>query len=66
MADDLVARTVEDHCLALENRDERVVAIPDAIQHVAGGSSALFAELTERRKLRGGQRRTRRRIEADG
>ena len=45
VADDLVAGSVEDRDLALEDRDERVVAIADAIEHVADVRCALLAEL---------------------
>ncbi len=61
VADDLVAGRVEDRDLALEDRDERIAPIADAIQHLADLRRALLAELGERRQLRRGQRRARRR-----
>jgi hypothetical protein len=44
VANDLVAGRVEDRHLALEDRHERVVAIADAIEHIADVSGALLAE----------------------
>ena len=57
MADDLVAGRVEDRDLALEDRDERIPLVADAIQHVADVGRPLLAELGQRCKLRGGQHR---------
>ena len=48
VADDLVAGGVEDRHLALEDRDERVAPVADAVQHVADVRRALLAELGER------------------
>jgi hypothetical protein len=44
MANDLVAGAVEDRDLALEDRDERVGRIADAIENVAGLRRALLAD----------------------
>ena len=52
VADDLVACRVDDRDLALENRDERVGAVADAIEHVADARGALFAQRAEPRQLR--------------
>ena len=51
VADDLVARRVEDRDLAFEDRDERVALGADAVQHVADVRRALLAELGQRREL---------------
>ena len=51
MAHDLVPAAVEDRHLALENRDERVGPVADAIQHVADVRGALLAELGKRIEL---------------
>ena len=56
VADDLVAGRVEDRDLALEDRDERIVRIADAEQHVADPRSPLLADRGERRELRGRER----------
>ena len=45
MPDYLVAGGVEDRDLALEDRDERIALIADAIQHVADLRGALLAVL---------------------
>ena len=52
VADDLVAGRVEDRDLALEDRDERVARVADAVEHVSDPCGALLAELGERRQLR--------------
>ena len=57
MPDDLSAGRVENGRLALDDRDERVAPVADAIEHVADRCSALLAELGERRQLRRGQNR---------
>ena len=44
VADDLVARRVEDRRLALEDRDERVAPVADPEEHVADLGRALLAE----------------------
>ena len=43
VADDLVAGGVEDRDLALEDRDERVASVADAVEHVADGRGALLS-----------------------
>src|SRR5919106_319049 len=58
VADDLVARLVENRHLALNDRDEGVPLIADLVQHLADIRRALVAELGKRRQLRGGQPRT--------
>ena len=55
----LVARGIEDRDLALEDRDERIALIADAIEHIPNIRRALLAVLGEGRKLRRGQLRTR-------
>ena len=57
VADDLVARRVEDRDLAVEDRDERVAPGADAVEHVAGGRRALLAELGQPRELCGREHR---------
>ena len=47
MADDLVAGGVEDRSLPLDDRDERILAISDAIEHIPHVRGALLAELGE-------------------
>ena len=56
---DVVARGIEDRHLAIDDRDERVAAIADAIQHIPDVRAAFLAELGQRRQLRRGQRRAR-------
>ena len=55
VAGELVAGLVDDRHLALDDRDERVPLIADAIQHVADLRRPLLAELAERLQLRRGQ-----------
>ena len=52
MADDLVARGVQDRRLALEDRDERIASVADPEQHVTDLGGALLAVLGERLELR--------------
>ena len=59
MPEYLVARGIEDRDLALEDRDERIAPITDAIDHIPDVRRALFAVLGKGRELRRGQRRTR-------
>ena len=58
MADDLVAGGVHDRHLALEDRDERIAPVADAIKHVADVRRALLTELGKPSQLRLGQHRT--------
>ncbi len=51
MADDLVAGSIEDHGLALEDRHERVLAITNLIEHIADVSRPFFTEFGEARQL---------------
>ena len=57
VADDLVARSIEDRHLALENRDQGIALIADAKQHVTDACGSLLAMLGERRQLRRRQQR---------
>ena len=50
--DDLVPRRVDDRDLALQDRDERVHAVADAIEHVSDARGSLFAQAAEPRQLR--------------
>jgi hypothetical protein len=56
VADDLVARRVQDRHLALTDRDERIRVIADPVQHVADARGQLLAQRRKRRHLRRGQR----------
>jgi hypothetical protein len=56
----LVAGGIEDRDLALEDRDERIALITDAIEHILDVRCALFAVLGKGLELRRGQRRARR------
>ena len=58
VADDLVAGRVHDRHLALDDRDERIAPIADAVQHVADVRRALLTELGKLCQLRRGQHRT--------
>src|SRR6185436_13398184 len=57
VADDLVARGVEDRRLALEDRDERIARVADPVEDLPGGGRPLLAERRERLELRGGEDR---------
>ena len=59
--DDLLPGRVDDRDLALEDRDERVPLIADAVEHVADIGRALLTELSQGRELRVRQHRTVRR-----
>ena len=59
--DDLVSGPVENDGLTLADRDERVAAIADRVEHVAHGRRQLFSHLGEPRHLRDRQHRTCRR-----
>src|SRR5439155_24520449 len=60
VAHDLPARRVLDRDLAVPDRDERIPAVADAVQHLADGCRALLADLAEPRELRRRERGTRR------
>ena len=53
--DELVPGAVDDRDRAVEDRDERVLAIADLVQQVADGSRALLADLGESSQLRRGE-----------
>ena len=55
MPDDLVAGGIEDCDLTIEDHDERVTPVTDAIQHIAGVRRALLPERSEPRQLGRGQ-----------
>ena len=61
VADDLLAGRVDDRDLALEDRDERVPLIADAVEHVADIGRVLLTELSQGRELRVRQHRAVRR-----
>ena len=61
MADDLLAGRVDDRDLALDDRDERVALIADAVEHVADIGRVLVTELSQGRELRVRQHRAVRR-----
>ena len=56
MPEYLVADGIEDRDLALEDHDERIALIADAIEHIPDVRRALFAALGKGRELRRGQR----------
>src|SRR5205814_7268927 len=55
MAHDLVPLGIEDGRLALDDRDERIRAVADAVQHVSDLGSALLAVCAQRLQLRVGE-----------
>ena len=61
VADDLLAGRVDDGDLALDDRDERVPLIADAVEHVADIGRVLVTELSQGRDLQVRQHRTVRR-----
>ena len=61
VADDLLAGRVDYRDLALDDRDERVPLIADAVEHVADIGGVLVTELSQGRELQVRQHRTVRR-----
>jgi hypothetical protein len=57
VADDLLAGRVDDRDLALDDRDERVALIADAVEHVADIGRVLVTEFGQGRELRVRQHR---------
>ena len=55
MAHDLVAVGIEDGRLAVDDRDERIRAVADAVQHVSDLGGALLAVRAQRLQLRVGE-----------
>jgi hypothetical protein len=58
VAHDLAARRIDDRDLTLDNRDERVRAVADAIEDVADLRAALLTQRAEPPQLRRRERRT--------
>ena len=52
MAGEFVARRVVNHDLTLDDRDEGIARVADAIQHVSNIRGALLAEPGDRLQLR--------------
>ena len=61
VTDDLLTGRVDDRDLTLDDRDERVALIADAVEHVADIGRVLVTELSQGRELRVRQHRTVRR-----
>ena len=59
MSHQFVAGRVVDRDLTVDDRDERVPAIADPVQHIAHAGRALLAQLGQDRELRGRKRGTR-------
>ena len=52
MPRDLVTRGIQDRDLTVNDRDERIVTIPDPVQEITGVRRARLANLRERCELR--------------